>query len=158
MSKTISKKLSRKSGFFTKFLEKHRGTIILVITLIFTVFLCKLFFGNGQKALKEEIEKNKQEISALQSQRDSLSNERKVLESKQDSLENSIKTQKDELAKIDHKLHKSEKDLKEAKAQVSHFKSEMDSIHSRITNLKENPIKRTGDELLNSLGKKLKKD
>lgn len=158
MSKLISKKLSKKSGFFSKFLVKHRGTIILVISLIFTVFLCKLFFGNGQKALKEEIEKNKQEISALQSQRDSLSNERKVLESKQDSLESRIETQKDELVKIDHKLHKSEKDLKDAKAQVSHFKSEMDSVQAKITDLKEHPIKRSGDELLNSLGKKLKKD
>jgi chromosome segregation ATPase len=153
MAKSTVKKPVK--GKISQFFTKHRDTIILVISILMTIYLCQIFFGNGQKHLKDQIGEEKAKVELLQRQRDSLSAERAVLESKQDSLENKIETQKGELTKIDSKLHKSEKDLKEAKTLVGHYRSEMDSVQAKINNLKEHPIKRSGDELLNSLGKKL---
>jgi uncharacterized protein YjcR len=153
MTKTTVKKPVK--GKISQFFNRHRGTIILVISILMTIYLCQIFFGNGQKHLKDQIGEEKAKVELLQRQRDSLSAERVVLESKQDSLENKIQTQNGELDKIVLKLHKSEKDLKEAKILVGHYRSEMDSVQAKINSLKEHPIKRTGDELLNSLRKKL---
>lgn len=138
---------------------KISQAISLVIIIILLVgFLLMTFFGG--KSMKELREKNRileDSVSTIQVQRDSLKEDRVKLEGKEDTLKLSVDKKEHELNSINHKLTKVNHELHDAVVKVNQYKSQFDSIEYKIHKLKEEPIKRTGDQLLNSLKEKTKK-
>lgn len=147
-------KTQKKNPVLSKF-EKHKGTILVILSIVVSVFLSKLFFDNTNKALREKVKEEEAKIAVYQEQRDSLETARKALETDFQNSQSKIDEDKKEIEKLNSQLSKSQKDLHDAKLSVAHYKSEYDIINKKIAEIKSNPIKRTGDDLLNSLKKNL---
>jgi chromosome segregation ATPase len=136
--------------------SNSKSWIILIITIIAVIILSKVYFGHGMKDLRDANSKLKDSINLVQVQRDSLKNERILIDKKNDSLQKSIDKREEEIKILDHKLVRVEHDLKNAKHNVNKYKSEYDSLNHKIDFIQKNPIKRTGDGLLNSLRENIK--
>ena len=97
-----------------------------------------------------------EQVDSIQVERDSLATARKLSEARYDSIQHVVDAEMVKIKKLDQDLSKSKTDLSNAKIDLDKEKNKVDEINAQIKQLKENPIKREGADLLNSLGKKLK--
>jgi chromosome segregation ATPase len=133
-----------------------KSWIILLISIIAVIILSKVYFGQGMKDLRDANNKLKDSINVVQVQRDSLKSERILIDRKNDSLQKGIDKREDEIKFLDTKLYKIQHDLNSAKHNLSKYKSEFDSVKMKIDLLQKNPVKRSGEGLLNSLRENIK--
>jgi len=132
-------------------------SLIIIIVLLVSFLLMTFFGGKSMKELRENNRMLKDSVTSIQVQRDSLKKDRLKLEGKYDTLKLNVDKKEHELSQINHKLVKVNHELHDAVVKVNHYKSQFDSIEYKVHKLKEEPIKRTGDQLLNSLKEKTKK-
>jgi septal ring factor EnvC (AmiA/AmiB activator) len=149
-----------KTLFKTLFMKPDSETLdiksimIVVLFVISGIFFTQWYFG-GENHRKERIDLQKQN-KELQKQKEDLSKDfdrlRKKFEKDSTDLEKikiEIKYLDIKLKDKDAQIYKANKDLKDFKAGISKTKAE-------IQDLKDNPIKRTGDNLLESIKEKTK--
>lgn len=128
--------------------------------LIIILFVgCGLFFTNymlGGSNNRKEIKRLKEEVNDIQKKRDKLDVDFKDLESnfKRDSLE--LIVLKKEFALLDRKIKDKDKEIAKAKKDLNDLKKSLEGTKKEIEKLKSNPVKRTGNELLNSIKEKTK--
>lgn len=128
----------------------------IIVVLLLIIIVGAWYALSSDKKLKEKNKKLFEQIETIQSQRDSLAKERVILESKYDSVEVLVTKEQEKLLQIESDLKKSEKNLKDAKFALKKYKDEYDAIDKKINALHQNSIKRTGQDLLLSLEKKVK--
>jgi chromosome segregation ATPase len=119
-------------------------------------FIGAKFSESDLAPIKTEINNIQNNFELYKNQRDSLEKSRKSLEIDFLKSQSKINEDKKDIEKLNSQLIKSQKDLQDAILSVSYYRSEYDNIKNKITEIKSNPIKRSGDDLLNSLKKKLK--
>ena len=132
-----------------------KSWIIIVLFLASGIFLYK-WLTTEDKNLKEENKRLSEQVDSIQFERDSLANARKISQDRFDSIQHIVDVENVKISKLNKDLQKSKNDLDIANSSLEKEKHKIDSINVQIKNLKENPIKREGNDLLNSLGKKLK--
>lgn len=150
ISETISKLISTTSTKLKSLspLYIFGGSIVLMIIVY-------IFMFNGSDKYKKENKILKEEVKVIQKQRDSINNEIQGLKKSYVLLEEQRKNKEDEILKIDSKLRNIEDNLYNQLKSLSDIKGDVSKINVTLKNRIDNPIKRTGDSLLNSLDKKL---
>jgi septal ring factor EnvC (AmiA/AmiB activator) len=128
--------------------------IIIVLTVLSGFFLLK-WLNASDGELARENKKLLSEIKVIEKQRDSLSTLRTKLEDEYKILEKEIKERDSRIAKLNQDLAKSEEELKKAKSDLADQQARLDEINREIERIKKLPPKREGEDLLNSLKKKL---
>ena len=125
-----------------------------LLIILSVVFFCLWYFSTDDAA--------KQEVKQLQIENKKLQKERADIEKKNDSIvthykiveENTQKTL-DMISDLHVKFVKLEVEVKDSKKEVEATNVEINDLLKQIEYLKANPVKRTGDDLLNSLNKKI---
>jgi len=137
----------------------NKKLLIVLISLlgfVLIIFGANKLINNMDKGLKEENERLKKEFNSIQSERDSLKRSRELMKVKFDSIQLVIKYEEDKINDLNRALLISKKDLSYALSDLESEKSKIKETDKKIEELKSNPIKREGDQLLKSLDKKLK--
>lgn len=128
--------------------------IIIVLTVLSGFFLLK-WLNASDDELARENKKLLAEIKVIEKQRDSLVTVRLKLEDEYKILEKEIKERDVRIAKLSQDLAKSEAELNKAKSDLAAQQARLDEINREIERIKKLPPKREGEDLLNSLKKKL---
>lgn len=128
--------------------------IIIALTVLSGFFLLK-WLNASDDELARENKKLLSEIKIIEKQRDSLITVRLKLEDEYKILEKEIKERDVRIAKLSQDLVKSEQELKKAKSDLAGHQARLDEINKEIERIKKLPPKREGEDLLNSLKKKL---
>lgn len=139
-------------NFFKELKTKDWALLIMtVLLIIFSSFL--IFKSTGYKS----------KIKELHDENAKIENQRKVLAAKIKNLKEEAKTYKDNIdnlqKKIDlaeSKLKKKDEEITQSKRDLNRTKQEYEKNKKEIQKLEDNPIKRTGSDLLNSLKEKTK--
>jgi septation ring formation regulator EzrA len=128
------------------------------IALLVLSSACILFFGmwffKGSD-YKDKIKALEIENKKIESVRDSLKLANASLKLDFDKKQSEISKRDQKIKLIEFEIEKAKKDLKVATAQVEADKRSLKETKDKIEKLKKDPIKREGDELLNSLKEKL---
>jgi len=132
-----------------------KSWIIIVLFIAIGIFIYK-WLNSEDRYLREENKRLSDQVDAIQVERDSLADARKLSEAKYDSIQHVVDAEMIKIKKLDQDLLKSKSDLSIAKIDLSKEKHKVDEVNAQIKQLKKNPIKREGADLLNSLRKKLK--
>jgi chromosome segregation ATPase len=140
------------NAFFSNLKIKDWALIILVGFLIVT-FLNGMMTSSGYK----------KQIKDIENKNDAIEEQRKSLESKNVELSGKIKNDSlivvryqeriDSLSKL---ISTKDGEIKTLKRSADVSRKELEKTKKEIDNLLNNPIKRTGDELINSLKEKTK--
>lgn len=129
---------------------------LLILILLGT---CILFFAmwyfRGSNT-KEQVKKLEKEINKIELVRDSLQNANKILEIEFDKKQKEIDNRDIRIKKYESELIKTKQDLTKANDKVKEYQKELSETKKKIEELEKNPIKREGDDLINSLKEKLK--
>jgi chromosome segregation ATPase len=131
--------------------------LLILILLVFSLFFgYKWYFSTGNSDYKKELKDLNEKNKALQAQRDSINIEIKKLEydflklkEKEFFLVQKIDSMSTEIELVKSRAAKSKKELDKLRGDLS-------ETRKKIEELKENPVNRTGDSLLNSLKNNLK--
>lgn len=130
--------------------------------LIVVLLGCTLIFG--YLTLTKDDSEYKKKVELLKQDNARLERENAKIDSKIDSLcTEYINLQKKdsllglEISKRDAQIAKALADSKRSKAELDAIKTSMEETRRKIAELKANPFKRTGDDLLNSLKLKTQK-
>lgn len=135
--------------------EISLNQIMMVILLGFSIFFFLKWYLAGSdtkeqtKEFKEKIERIEKEKKVLATQRDSMYVHYKVMEL-------SIKEREKRIADLNLKLQDLQFKLVESKYNLEKIRQEIKVIKAKIDELTKNPVKRTGNDLLNSLDEKIK--
>jgi len=126
--------------------------VIITLFCMFIVFFTLYMTSGGNN--KKEIKKLKVENEKLEKEKQKLEVDYKniILQIEKDSLE-VVKLNK-ELEQIELKLRKKKIDLNKAQYELKLIRDNYNDTKKQIDDLKENPIKRTGGGLLNSIKEK----
>lgn len=141
---------------FKEFISKLdlKSIIILVLFVLCGVFFTKMMLSGSshRKEIKELIEENKK----IEKQKNQLKSDFLLLQQnfEKDSLE--LVRLNNQLNKINQDILKKDAELKKAKTELVNFKSSFEKTKKEIEKLEKNPIKRTGNELLESIKEKTK--
>lgn len=131
--------------------------ILILVLIIFSIISGYKWFIEGDSVSKEKVKQLEEEFKRLERKKDSLTISINKWKVKFDSL--SVKGE--ELSKINAKLEidvkKAESDANISKANLDKLRVDMLDTKKKIEDLKKNPTKRTGDDLLNSIKNKTKK-
>ena len=131
------------------------NNIINIALIILCLFFGTLWYmqGSGYKKKLKEADKR---IEAVEKVRDSLKLVNKRLTKDYIDIQNSMYDRDKKIKTIENELKMAKKDLALAVADAEKRKKDMEESKKRIKKLKDNPIKREGDDLINSLIDKLK--
>lgn len=131
------------------------NNIINIALIILCLFFGTLWYmqGSGYKKKLKEADKR---IEAVEKVRDSLKLVNKRLSKDYFDIQNSMSDRDKKIKTIEKELQLAKKDLDLALADAEKRKKDMEESKKRIKKLKDNPIKREGDDLINSLIDKLK--
>ena len=139
-------------SFFSNLKIKDWALIILVGFLIVT-FVNGMMTSSGYK----------KQIKDIENKNDAIEDQRKSLESRNVELSKKIKNDSliviryqeriDSLSKL---ISTKDGEIKTLKRSADTARKELEKTKKEIDNLLNNPIKRTGDELINSLKEKTK--
>jgi chromosome segregation ATPase len=132
-----------------------KSWIIIILFVALGICLYK-WLNSEDKNLRDENKKLLEQVDSIQVERDSLAAARKLSEARYDSIQHIVDVEMVKIKKLDQDLSKSKIDLSNAKVDLDNERHKVDEINAQIKKLKENPIKREGADLLNSLAKKLK--
>lgn len=131
-----------------------KSILLLIFFIGFGIFASKWYF-DGDTHRKENKEL-KTEIKAIQHQRDSLADERLKIDERYKKLEVELSQSQSRVAELNQKLAKNQQELTDAKSKLNNLNKGLSETKKKIKDLKSNPIKRTGDALLNSIKEKTK--
>lgn len=132
----------------------------IILILILSVTCCFFFFkwiNVTDDHLAFENKKLLENIKLIQKERDSLSKDVLKYEKAFKDLEQKIKEREIRINKLILELSKSETELKKSKKELNDLLSKFDEINKEIERIKSYPPKRSGDDLMNSMRKKLEK-
>jgi hypothetical protein len=123
-----------------------------VVTLLFIIFFSIWFFkGSGyKKQIKELKEKNRQ----IELIRDSLKLVNIKLEKDFNVIDKRMKKRNLEIKKIEGDLKKSKGEVNKLTNKLNYEHSQLEESKKKIDDLKKHPIKREGQDLINSLKSK----
>ena len=128
------------------------------IALLVLTGACILFFGmwlfKGSD-YKDKIKALEIENKKIESVRDSIKSANASLKLDFDKNRSEIDKRDQKIKLIESEILKTKKDLKIATAQVEADRKSLKETKDKIEKLKKDPIKREGDELINSLKEKL---
>ena len=130
--------------------------IIILVLIIISGFFYFKWINASDDELARENKKLMIEIKEIGKQRDSLESIRLGLVKEFESLDIRIKERDLRIAKLMKDLDKSNTELRKAQDSLKVELAKMDSINKQIERIKEFPPKREGEDLKNSLIKKLK--
>ena len=130
--------------------------IIILVLIIISGFFYFKWINASDDELARENKKLMIEIKEIGKQRDSLESIRLGLVKEFESLDIRIKERYLRIAKLMKDLDKSNTELRKAQDSLKVELAKMDSINKQIERIKEFPPKREGEDLKNSLIKKLK--
>lgn len=128
--------------------------IILVLALVSGFFYFK-WINASDDELARENKKLIGQIKDINKQRDSLQLIKVTLEKDFKEIEKKVTEQDFKISKLNRDLQKSAEDLKKSEESLKIEKAKMDSINAQIEKIKNFPPKREGEDLKNSLIKKL---
>jgi chromosome segregation ATPase len=128
--------------------------IIIAFFISFVIFFTKCYIEGDNN--RKENKKLKEEIEQIKHIRDSLSSERRKIDLKVDSLNRELFETKKRIDKLDNQLLTNKIELQIAKDKLSSLQHRLNVTKNKIQELKANPIKRKGDDLLNSIKEKTK--
>ena len=128
--------------------------VILILVLISGFFYFK-WINASDDELARENKKLIGQIKDLDKQRDSLQVVKMKLEKDFNEIEKKVQERDLRIAKLNRDLQKSAEDLKKSEAALKAELAKMDSINAEINKIKQFPPKREGEDLKNSLTKKL---
>lgn len=130
--------------------------IIILVLIIISGFFYFKWINASDDELARENKKLMIEIKEIGKQRDSLESIRLGLVKEFEGLDIQIKERDLRIAKLMKDLDKSNTELRKAQDSLKVELAKMDSINKQIERIKEFPPKREGEDLKNSLIKKLK--
>lgn len=132
-----------------------KNTIILIL-LIVAIFFGYKWFIESDSGSKERVKQLEKEFAEMESKKKLTDLEINKWKSKFDTLQKEGDILKQENAKLEADVKKAETDAIKSKSNLDKIRREMIETKNKIEKLKRNPIKRTGDDLLQSIKNKTK--
>lgn len=131
-----------------------KSIMIVVLFVIAGIFFTQWYFG-GESHRKErkELEKKNKE---LQTQKESLAKDFNTLQKKFEKDSTELVKIQAEIKVLDGKIKDKDAQIDKANKDLRDFKAGMSKTKAEIKDLKEHPIKRTGNSLLESIKEKTK--
>lgn len=129
--------------------------IIIILLSILSVFFFFKYINVNDDKLAEENKRLMKEVKLIEKQRDSLFQSRLSLQKDFDTIEERIKDREKTISYLNSEILKTQKELDESKKKLADVLAGLDSINVEIERIKKLPPKREGDDLINSLTKKL---
>lgn len=133
-------------------------SLIIICSIILNIIFIFIIFNKNDdskyKELEMENERLSGEISLIQKQRDSLSIFRDSLDFKFDIIQKSTQKKDSIINTLNLKLKNSQKNSDRYKYLLDMEKKRVDELNKEILEMKSNPVKREGGELLESLKNK----
>lgn len=133
----------------------YKLIIILVLVIISGFFYFKSINASDDELYREN-KKLMNEIKVIGKQRDSLELVRFGLKKDFEGLESQIKERDLRISKLIKDLEKSNNELRKSQDSLRIELAKMDNINKEIERIKKFPPKREGEDLKNSIIKKLK--
>lgn len=129
--------------------------VAILVLLVTNILFFGIWFFKGSDT-KDKIKLLEEKNISIERQRDSLDRVNSGLRLEFNKIQKSIDERDSKIKDIEDQLSKVKKELDIANAKVNKYKKDLDETKRNIENLKRNPIKREGDDLINSLKEKLK--
>jgi len=126
------------------------GACIVIMIFVYLHFFSGDKYKKENDKLKADIEDIKKDRNAIKYSLDSMSTKYVV-------LEKNTAARVAELEAIDSRITQIESNLSKSNTQLSQIKNSVNTINSQMLKIQQNPVKRTGDSLLSSLGEKINK-
>lgn len=130
-------------------------SIVIISLAVVCVLFFSLWFLKGT-GYKKEFKLLEQQYKNLQHTRDSLEKVNLKLKSDFDETQKIINQRNVKIKEIENELSKSKVQLNKANSELNRNKKDLEDTKKKIESLKKEPIKREGEDLLNSLKEKLK--
>jgi len=136
---------------------KDIKTILIIVLLGATLFFGYMWFFKGDNGYKEKIKQLEAEKKELVKERENLDNDVRSILAEFNSLKEKEKKLLADVAKLDAEIAKSKANAAKSKAELDKMKKDLKDTQDKIAYLKDHPVNRTGDDLLNSLKMKTQK-
>ena len=130
-------------------------SILILIFLGASILFFAMWYFKGSNT-KDELKRLKGEITNIEHIRDSLKIANVNLKAEFEKIQDEIDKKSEKIRLIESELAKTKLDLNSARAKVKENERELAETKKKIDELQKNPIKREGDDLINSLKEKLK--
>jgi chromosome segregation ATPase len=130
-------------------------SILILVFLGISILFFSMWFLKGT-GYKKEFKKLELEFQKLQKTRDSLEAVNIKLKIDFEKIQQKIDERNLEIKKVEYELVKVKKDLNSSNNQLQKNKKDLEETRKKIEKLKKDPIKREGEDLINSLKEKLK--
>jgi peptidoglycan hydrolase CwlO-like protein len=130
-------------------------SVLVLVLLGFCILFFSMWFLKGTE-YKKEFKLLDKKYERLQHIRDSLVDANSRLKSDFDNIQTVVDQRNKKITKIESDLKKTKYELSKANSELSENKHDLEETKKKIEKLKKEPIKREGDDLLNSLKEKLK--
>jgi septal ring factor EnvC (AmiA/AmiB activator) len=127
----------------------------IVLACIGLMIILYIFLFSGTDKVKEENKRLKAENEQIQKQRDSIRVSIDSLKDKLIEVEDSRFLKEIELKDIDDRLKGIEIEVNHSYDKIDGLRADVKSIDKELSHVESKPANRTGDNLLNSLFKKL---
>lgn len=131
------------------------NSIITLALLAACIFFGTMWYLQGSD-YKKKLKEADIRIEAIEKVRDSLKIANKKLETDYFDIQKSITDRENKIKSVEKELAIVKKSLDSALLQVSQNQKRLEDSKKRIQKLRDNPIKRDGEDLINSLKEKLK--
>ena len=132
-----------------------KNTIILILLIVSLLFGYKWFIESDSGS-KERVKQLEKEFTELENKKKLTDLEINKWKSKFDTLQKEGDILKQENIKLEAETKKAEQEASKSKSNLDKLRLEMIETKNKIEKLKKNPIKRTGDDLLQSIKNKTK--
>jgi hypothetical protein len=132
-----------------------KNTIILILIIV-TIFFGYKWFISGDSGSNERVKQLEKEFAELESRKKLADLEINKWRCKFDTLQKEGDILKQENIKLEAETKKAEQEANKSKSNLNKLRLEMIETKNKIEQLKKNPIKRTGDDLLQSIKNKTK--
>jgi peptidoglycan hydrolase CwlO-like protein len=132
-----------------------KNTIILILLIVSILFGYKWFIESDSGS-KERVKQLEKEFTELENKKKLTDLEINKWKSKFDTLQKEGDILKQENIKLEAETKKAEQEASKSKSNLDKIRLEMIETKNKIEKLKNNPIKRTGDDLLQSIKNKTK--
>jgi septal ring factor EnvC (AmiA/AmiB activator) len=133
------------------------NSIVTISLILLCLFFGSMWYLKGSD-YKKKLKESNLRIEKIEKVRDSLKSVNKKLEIDFKEIQINILEREKRIRKIENELSIVKKDLKRANINLENNKKSYNESKKRISELKKNPIKREGQDLINSLKEKLNKN
>lgn len=134
--------------------NKIKNILMGVLLLLAVFFFCKWYFSTDDVA-KEENKKLKIENQKLEKDREVLTKKNDSIVIHYTTVEKNIEKTLERINMLDDKLGKLRTEVLDSKKEQEATQKEINELLKQIAYLKAHPTKRTGNDLLESLNKKI---